>query len=78
MGSEMCIRDRCQTDFLLDFNDLFREKSIFSGKMSIVSLKKLVSAKIARSSDFFMELKNRIVVLHFGYFWAYKYFQGRF
>ena len=25
-----------------------------------------------------MELKNRIVVLHFGRFWAYRSVQGRF
>ena len=43
----------CETDFMLNFNDIFREKSIFTGKMSIVSQKKLISAKIARSSDFF-------------------------
>ena len=31
----------CHTDFMLNFNDIFGEMSIFSGKMSIVSEKML-------------------------------------
>ena len=72
----------CHRDFLLDFNENFRKNGISKKKCKKSVNGDRKNADVSKNSDviefFFMELKNRIVVLHFGRFWAYRSVQGRF